>query len=180
MRRLLRIFATLNERLCNLARDTAGLLLVAMVVIVLLQIFFRYVLNNSLIWTEELSKTLMVWTALLVAPWAYRHGANVRIEMFVDELSNKAQRILTLGLNLLVFWIVAVFFSESIGFVERGLTVRTDSLPIQVAWFYGIVPIAFALMLLVSVETLLRNVLALRHPNENFDVATAGDMFQAE
>lgn len=180
MRRLLRIFATLNERLCNLARDTAGFLLVAMVVIVLLQIFFRYVLNNSLIWTEELSKTLMVWSALLVAPWAYRHGANVRIEMFVDELSNKAQRILTLGLNLLVFWIVAVFFSESIGFVERGLTVRTDSLPIQVAWFYGIVPIAFALMLLVSVETLLRNILALRHPNENFDVVTAGDMFQAE
>ena len=180
MRRLLKLFTAVNERLCNVARDTAGLLLIAMVVIVLLQVVFRYVLNNSLIWTEELSKTLMVWTALLVAPWAYRHGANVRIEMFVGELSKKAQAILTLALNLLVFWIVAIFLSESFGFFERGLTVRTDSLPIQVAWFYSIVPVAFSLLLLVCFETLLRNTLALRHPEEDFDIATSDDVFQAE
>ena len=156
------------------------MLLVAMVVIVILQIFFRYVLNDSLIWTEELSKTMMVWTAFLVAPWAYRNGANVRIEMFVSEMSIRSQRLLKFVINLLVFWIVAVFLRESFGFWERGLTVRTDSLPIQVAWFYSIVPIAFLLLLLVSVEMLMRDLLALSHPQDDFAVKTSEDVFQAE
>ena len=85
MRRLLTKLAKINETLCVMARNLAGLFLVAMIVIVIMQIFFRYVLNDSLIWTEELAKTLMVWTAFLVAPWAYRVGANVRIGFLIDE-----------------------------------------------------------------------------------------------
>ena len=68
MRRLLTQLEKTNETLCVMARNLAGIFLVAMIVIVIMQIFFRYVLNDSLIWTEELAKTLMVWTAFLVAP----------------------------------------------------------------------------------------------------------------
>ena len=48
MRKCLSQLARLNEALCNAARNVAGLFLVAMVVIVILQIVFRYVLNDSL------------------------------------------------------------------------------------------------------------------------------------
>ena len=106
MRNVLSRLARLNEWLCNAARNIAGLLLVAMVVIVILQIVFRYVLNDSLSWTEEVSKTMMVWTAFLVAPWAYRVGANVRIEIFVDEFPDAMRRLMAIALNLLVLWIV--------------------------------------------------------------------------
>ena len=105
MRRALTYLAKVNEVACRAARNLAGLLLIAMVVVVILQIVFRYLLNDSLIWPEELAKTMMVWTAFLVAPWAYRNGANVRIEMFVDELSTLSQSILKLSLNVLVLWI---------------------------------------------------------------------------
>ena len=106
----------INETLCLMARNLAGLFLVAMIVIVIMQIFFRYVLNDSLIWTEELAKTLMVWTAFLVAPWAYRAGANVRIGFLIDEFPKKFQTIMRLILNFLIIWIVTVFFYESFGF----------------------------------------------------------------
>lgn len=156
------------------------MLLVAMVVIVIMQIVFRYVLNDSLIWTEELAKAMMVWTAFLVAPWAYRAGANVRIEIFVDELPQRLQRLLTLLLNLLIVWIVAVFLRESFGFWERGLTVRADSLPIQVAWFYSVVPLAFSLLLLVGMEQVLRNFLGLVYADEDFATPHVDDVFQSE
>ena len=104
-----------------LAADVVSLLLlVAMIIIVILQIVFRYVLNDSLSWTEEVSKTMMVWTAFLVAPWAYRVGANVRIEIFVDEFPDVMRRLMALALNLLILWIVAVFLYESFGFWQRG------------------------------------------------------------
>ena len=180
MRRLLKLLSSVNEVLCGTARNLAGILLVAMVVIVILQIFFRYVLNDSLIWTEELAKTLMVWTAFLVAPWAYRVGANVRIQIFADEFPPALQRSMSLLLNLLIVWIVAVFLKESFGFWQRGLTVRADSLPIQVAWFYSVVPLAFFLLLLAGTERLVRDILAIRHPDEDFELIHADDVFESE
>lgn len=180
MRRVLTHLARVNETLCDAARKFAGLLLVAMVVVVLLQIVFRYVLNDSLIWTEELAKTMMVWTAFLVAPWAYRAGANVRIEIFLDEMPRVFRESLQLMLNLLVLWIVTVFLWESFGFWQRGLTVRADSLSIQVAWFYSVVPAVFFLLLLAAIEQLLRNFLALRYPEEDFQIAHLDDVFEVE
>ncbi len=180
MRNALSRLARLNELLCNAARNIAGLLLLAMVVIVILQIVFRYVLNDSLSWTEEVSKTMMVWTAFLVAPWAYRVGANVRIEIFVDEFPDALRRFMSLALNLLVLWIVAVFLYESFGFWQRGQAVRSDSLPIQVSWFYTVVPVAFTLLLLVAVEQLMRDSLALLRPDEEIPSPHIDDIFDIE
>ncbi len=176
MRRALTHLASVNTFTCNAARNLAGLLLIAMVAIVILQIVFRYVLNDSLIWPEELSKTMMVWTAFLVAPWAYRNGANVRIEIFRDEFPPLLLRISLLLINLLILWIVCVFFFESFGFWVRGLTVRADSVPVQVAWFYSIVPIAFFLLLLVGVEQTIRSLLTLLRPDEDWEIPDQDDI----
>jgi TRAP-type C4-dicarboxylate transport system permease small subunit len=162
------------------ARNTAGMLLIAMTVIVLVQIVFRYVLNDSLIWTEEISKTMMVWGAFLIAPWAYRNGANVSIQMFTDELPLTLRRLLHLALNVLVIWIIVVFWSESFGMVDRGFSIRAASLPVQVGWFFVVVPFAFGAMLLVGVELLLRDLLALLHPQEDFEIADADEIMEGE
>ena len=50
-----------NHMVAVAARTVAAILLVIMTAIVLLQVFFRYGLNNSLSWTEELAKIMMVW-----------------------------------------------------------------------------------------------------------------------
>lgn len=170
---ILRALAAVNARICGTGRVAAGLLLIAMTAIVLTQIVFRYILNDSLVWTEEVSKTLMVWSAFLIAPWAYRYGANVRIEMFVDALPRALRDALHLALNLLVVWILAVLFRESFGLVERGFAVSAASLPIAVGWFLAIVPIAFAAMTLVGIELVVRDVLALLYRDRDFSVPGA-------
>ena len=180
MLRVLSLLAKMNQTACGAARNLAGFLLVIMLLVVVLQIVFRYVLNDSLIWSEEIAKAMMVWTAFLVAPWAYRVGANVRIELFVNEMPPTFRNLLTLVLNLMVFWIILVFLWESIGFWQRGLTVRADSLPIQVAWVYCIVPVVFSIMALVGIEQLLRNFLTLMYPGQDFDLPSFDDAYDLE
>ena len=41
------------------------LVLVSMVVILMAHIVFRYVLNNSLTWSEELLKIMLVWFGMM-------------------------------------------------------------------------------------------------------------------
>ncbi len=180
LRKTLGVLSPLNEWISIAARNTAGMLLIAMTGIVLIQIVFRYVLNDSLIWTEEVSKTMMVWGAFLVAPWAYRNSANVSIHMFTDELPHVLGRLLHLVLNLLVIWIIVVFWSESFGMVDRGFAIRAASLPVQVGWFFIVVPLAFGAMILVGIELHIRELLGLLHPKEDFEVAGAGDVVEGE
>ena len=54
----LAVLSRINEWICVAARNTAGALLMAMTVIVLTQIVFRYVLNDSLIWTLDSRRDL--------------------------------------------------------------------------------------------------------------------------
>ena len=180
LRKILKLIAAVNERVSVGGRNLAGMLLMTMTAIVLTQIVFRYVLNDSLIWTEEVSKTMMVWAAFLVAPWAYRNSANVNIAIFTDELPVTLRRGLQLVLNLLVIWIIIVFGYESFGMVERGFSIRTASLPLQFGWFYLVVPVAFAAMLLVGIELLIRDTLTLLHPQEDFDIPGAGEIKEGE
>lgn len=180
LRKALGTLSAVNEWISMTARNTAGMLLIVMTAVVLTQIVFRYVLNDSLIWTEEVSKTMMVWGAFLIAPWAYRNGANVSIQMFADELPLTLRRLLHFALNVLVIWIIVVFWSESFGMVDRGFSIRAASLPVQVGWFFVVVPFAFGAMLLVGVELLIRDVLALLHPQEDFEIAGAGEIMEGE
>ena len=180
LRKVLRMLSAINEWVGITARNSAGMLLIAMTAIILVQIVFRYVLNDSLIWTEEVSKTLMVWGAFLIAPWAYRNGANVSIQMFTDELPLTLQRLLHLALNLLVIWIIVVFWSESFGMIDRGFSIKAASLPVQVGWFFIVVPFAFGAMLLVGVELLIRDMLALLHPKEEFEIAGADEIMEGK
>ena len=78
----------------------------AMVVVVAAQVFFRYVLNQSLFWSEELARYILVWLTFLGASVAYRRNAHPRIELFSARLGAPAARILRIASHL----VAAAFF----------------------------------------------------------------------
>ncbi|MEP3277782.1 MAG: TRAP transporter small permease subunit [Stappiaceae bacterium] len=128
-----------------------------MTLIVIAGVFFRYVLNNSLPWVEDISLIMMVTTAFLVAPFAYRSGANVAIEILVEAFPKSILRAVRIFINLLIFWIIYRYFFESIQLVNRGWGIRVNSIPISWAIPYFIVPVAFVEMALVAFELIARD-----------------------
>ena len=97
-----------NYAISTLGKNIAGVLLSAMLLMILAQVFYRYVLNDSLAWTEELAKYLMVWVACLVAPWAYRENLNVSIEMFADALPKVLRRVSEIIITILVLSLIDI------------------------------------------------------------------------
>lgn len=152
----------LNAPLARSGRAAAALLLAAMLALALAQILSRGLFGHSLDWTEELARVALVWSVLLVAPYAYRSGAHVAIVSFADALPRRLLLAVSLVLNLLVFWILAVLFNESFAFWRRGLEITAATLDLKMAWIYAVVPFAFAALLLVALELLVRLVLELR------------------
>lgn len=178
---MLRVLVSILSRLASINRVAskwgcyvAAFLVAAMTAIILVQVFFRYVLNNSFSWSEELAKILMVWSAFLVAPWAYRMGANASIEIFVDAFPKRFRQLMRLGLNLLVVWILTYFFSEAVLFWLRGFSIESASMPVAMGWFYSVVPLGFLGLISVGVEWLLRDFLSLINPKVDYHSADAG------
>lgn len=149
---------TFNYTVANIAKNLAGGLLALMLAMILAQVFFRYVLNDSLAWTEELAKFSMVWVACLVAPWAYRAHLNVSIQMFADALPPLIRRITELLITLLVLLICSIFFMQSLDFWHTGLSINASSVPVKLAYFYSCAPFAFGSICLVGLEKLIEQL----------------------
>lgn len=77
-------------------RRTAVALLVVTVVIVILQVFYRYVLNSSLSWSEEAARYLFIWAAVLGFSSCIESGRLFRFEMLAAHLPPAGKRVCAL------------------------------------------------------------------------------------
>ena len=160
--------------LLALGRWIGAVCLGLMVVVILLQVFFRYALNNALPWPEEASRFLMLWSTGLMAPTAFRRGGFVAIDMVIRLLPRAvatALSVVLMGVTILVLWVaLGIGWSEVTGLGGRF---ETDSLWVPVSldlsvwmkvpksWMMASLLVGVALLLLVAVELALRNIYAL-------------------
>lgn len=105
----------------RLAEWTLAVVAMTMVSVIGLQVFFRYGLNNSLFWSEELGRLLLVWLTFLGASVAYRRGAHVGVDIFVARLSpgkQRVARVLVLLVSLFFFGFIAIYGFKFLHFVR--------------------------------------------------------------
>ncbi|WP_172961560.1 TRAP transporter small permease [Desulfovibrio ferrophilus] len=77
-----------------------------MVLVIGLQVFFRYALNDSLFWSEELGRMFLVWLTFIGATVAYRRGAHIGVDVVTSRLGSGTRRavaVLTLTASLVFF-----------------------------------------------------------------------------
>ena len=131
------IVKTFDRALAWMAGTLAALLTAAVV----LGIVSRG-LGEPLIWTDEVSRFLMIWLA--VAGWlmAGRNRTHIRIRFFHDLLPARLHAALEAVMQLALVLcgiLLAVFGFE---LVRRNLDIEAMTVPIAMAWVY--LPIALA------------------------------------
>lgn len=163
--RLLARLARFNDAACAVGKWGSLTLIGLMTAAILLQVFFRYVLGGALTWTEEVGRYMMVWMTFLVAPIAYRTGANVALEVLAAHIHGRLAEALKIVLNLLVITFIVVFFYESLGLIGRGFKIKAATFPVQMAWIFMILPASFVVMFTVAIELIGRGVQRLVDPS---------------
>lgn len=133
-------------------------LLVAMVGILCAHIFYRYVLNNSLTWSEELLKILLVWFGMLSVAVLAARREHVAIVVFKNHMPKKIAAfcdILTQALTVIVC-ILGVYLG-----IKYCITAGyrpTAALRIPYSWAYSAVPVAFAFVALFEIRNFIVDV----------------------
>ena len=80
--------AKLLGRLVALVEWWAVFLLVALTTVVCLGVFFRYVLNDSLVWYDEFASYLLVWLTFFGAVVADYQRRHIAFDLLVDTAVN--------------------------------------------------------------------------------------------
>lgn len=116
-------------------------LTIGLLVVVVLGVVTR-ALNDPLIWTDEISRFLMVWTAVVGWLLASRRRAHIRIRFFHDLLPRPAWRgwEIVIQAAIILFGVLLAWYGVDIAIRNHDMEALT--LPISLAWMY--VPIVIA------------------------------------
>ena len=144
-----------------------------MVLVILIQVFYRYVLNNALPWPDELARFLMLWMTGLIAPSAFRWGGFVSIDMLPQLLPKLLGKLLNLSLLALSISILIIGFKLSLDHIKIGWIFESSSIKIpfqliggksqslKLAWMYMSLSVGIFLLVLVNIELLLKQIISL-------------------
>jgi len=118
------------------------MMMAGMTLSVLLGVLFRYVLKDSLSWSEELARYLMIWCACLGAAVAYREGSHFAITLIINKFHGNLGRVLTRIAQLTVFIFVAIVAVEGIILLSGLEGQTTPAMQIPMGIPYMGIPIA--------------------------------------
>jgi TRAP-type C4-dicarboxylate transport system permease small subunit len=129
-----------------------------MVAVVAAQVFFRYVLNDSLFWSEELARYILVWLTFLGASVAYYRGAHPRIDLLTSGRHPRGEQAVRIGAHLvaMAFFLLLVIYGAQFAYFVRLQISPALQLP---KWIVMLVlPISGLLMLLHALTAIAAEV----------------------
>lgn len=96
-----------------------------MAILVAMQVFFRYVLNQSLFWSEELARYMLVWLTFLGTSAAYYRKANPGVDFLyarVGRRFRKSADVLIHCVSIGLFTVMIVFGTQFAFFVRQQIS----------------------------------------------------------
>jgi TRAP-type C4-dicarboxylate transport system permease small subunit len=121
-------------------------LLVAIVLMIGIQVGTRYLMNQPIVWVEDVATFCFIWAVFLGAAAGLKELRHIRIETFLGRLPLRARALMEALLYAVVFACCVVVGWHAIDVMETESRSLTISLPLNLPrhWFYS-VPLFVAL-----------------------------------
>ncbi|HOJ51780.1 MAG TPA: TRAP transporter small permease subunit [Syntrophales bacterium] len=116
MTKMLRIIDLVNEYVGK----TVSFLLIAILIIILYEIFVRYVFNSPTIWAHELSQMIFGVYVILLGGYLQIHDGHVNVELIYGKFSPRVRAIVDM-----FTWLV--FFAFAGVLTVKGWQIAWDS-----------------------------------------------------
>jgi TRAP-type C4-dicarboxylate transport system permease small subunit len=130
-------------------------------VVIIVSVFCRYVLENSLTWSEQVSRFLFVWVIMLGIPILYRTKLATNLDLVVEHFPPKLQAVTAIAMDIIV-GILAVYY----GYGGLRYTLKAGAnifqgLNIPTAYIYISEVACGAMLLLCTIESVIYRVIDL-------------------
>ncbi|WP_342070588.1 TRAP transporter small permease [Yoonia algicola] len=184
-----------NTVVLAIGKVIAVIALAIMVVLILGQVFFRYVLSDAPNWTEEGARFGMLWMTGLMAPLAFRMGGFVSIDMLERALPRVVSGLLTLLILGIALWVLVIAWERGLNNHVQTLSGRGCSSSLR--WPFGLefgkcgakfqnnfqyasLWVGVNLLILVNLELIIRQIIKLMGQGDRLTPLSSDDFQGAD
>ena len=125
----MKVLKTFNKFLARAENALLILLMLALIVLVGMQVFWRYVLNSPLQTTDELGRVCMGWLVFIGAAVTTRLSQHIRLTMLTDKFPPVANLILDVALRLLMIAFAIFLVKNGLYYAQQQLVTPMVTLP---------------------------------------------------
>lgn len=148
------------NRLIKYIEYTLVVIFALLVISVLLQVFGRYVLNESFSWTEEFARFSLIWLSVLGAAYLNGKREHLTIDYFLKKLPNdrlKKRSMIIEWIMLLFAMVVMVVGGVSLVYTTLLMGQKSPAMDVLFGLVYLVIPISGLLIMFFTVYN-MRNV----------------------
>lgn len=109
------------------------------------------------IWSEELARYLFIWISYLAVPLAILSYSSIRVDILHNSLNERNRNILWITIHSLTLFLTGVFLKMGIEHIAMQVQYPQTTPALQISYVipYLILPIAFGLMFLRSIQCVI-------------------------
>lgn len=145
-------------------------LMIAIAVVLGLQVFMRYVMQDSLSWSEELSRYMFIWLIYVGISYGAKIMRHIKIDasLYMFPKTWRAKVVIIGDCLFLIFCIIVIYYSITL--VQRQLLLDQTSPAIGMPmWIVYAAPgVGFALTAFREIQTIIFRFKQLKN-NKNYD-----------
>ncbi|MCF6193255.1 MAG: TRAP transporter small permease [Kangiellaceae bacterium] len=144
---------SLLQAIDKLLKYTVILMMSAIILAVLWQVFSRYVLQTPSSGSEELARFLLIWISLLGAVYSFRQKLHLGLHILVNKLSIRNRQVTQLvSLSLIILFSLTVLVYGGVNLVNLTFNPVqiSPALGLHIGYVYSVLPIAGVLMSLYA------------------------------
>lgn len=147
-----------------------------LVITVLTGVFFRYIVRDSLSWTEELARYLMIWAALLAVSVGIKDKEHVGIQLLIKQFPSVITKLITFVVYVITIIFLAVLTIKGYQVADKAKNQLSLALNISMYWPLMSIPVSGALAI---IQQLIQMVLIFKPGIEISDILGATEVDEA-
>lgn len=156
---VLRCIEKMSNMLIIINEFIARIVLGLTMIIGILQVFSRYFLHSSIMWSEEVMRYMLLWLVFITLPIAVRSRKHISLDILniiLGGFSPKIKKWIEIIINLIGIIVMVIMTIYSIKVVALGKHQIASSINIQFKYIYIIVPIGLTITVFHFIELIVK------------------------
>lgn len=156
----------ISNGLDRIMRVGTALLTAGFTILIFITVLSRYVFNFSILFSQEVSKLLFIWSCFFAATIAYKQMAHIRFEFAESFLGQKGVLVTDILIHSLSLVFFGLIFLESISFVRQIWETYFPLIGISQGWLYVSVLVSSIIFLVHNFSFFMDSLEALRRQDK--------------
>lgn len=147
------------EVLNKILKFVIVMLFLLLVLIVILQVFSRYIPAVTIPWTEEVARFFLIFVTFIGSAIAIRDNEHITITFLINKLPFSFRKYMNILIYILIILFLLVFLKGSFEMIKMTWFVPSISLPrIKIGYIYLVLPIGTVLMIFFILSKLFTSI----------------------